>query len=81
MYFVLETFNVALFALNLSEAFIDSWFALLYKTLNSLEVIWNVVSSAKSIVKSLSDILARSLKRIKNRIGPSTGPCGTPACE
>ena len=32
------------------------------------------MSSAKSIVKSLSDILARSLIRIKNRIGPSTEP-------
>ena len=78
IYFVFETFSVSLFALNQSEAFINSWLAILYNSLKSLEEIWNVVSSAKSIVKSLSDILARSLIRIKNRIGPSTEPCGTP---
>ena len=75
IYFVFETFSVSLFALNQSEAFINSWFAILYNSLKSLEEIWNV----KSMVKSLSDILSRSLIRIKNRIGPSTEPWYT--CE
>ena len=39
------------------------------------------MSSAQSRERSLSDILARSLIRIENKIGPSTEPCGTPVNE
>ena len=78
IYLVLLIFSVSLLALNQSDILLSSKFAVSYNVSMSEEEICNVVSSAKSRVKSKLDEFAKSLMSKRNSMGPKIEPCGTP---
>ena len=73
IYFVLATLSVSLFALNHSNALLNSVFACFSNNLMLVELIKNPVSSAKSVVYKFV-AFGRSLMYNKNNIGPKTDP-------
>ena len=77
MNFVFLSFNVSLFALNQTAAFLSSEFAKSNICSRSGPDTWNVVSSANKRVKN-SVALGKSFIKIKNKSGPKTEPWGTP---
>ena len=78
IYLVLLIFSVSLLALNQSDILLSSKFAVSYNVSMSEEEICNVVSSAKSRVKSKLHEFAKSLMSKRNSIGPKIELCGTP---
>ena len=77
IYLVLDAFKDRLFALKQSSILEISKFAKSYKSCKLFKESCSVVSSAKRIVKNF-DALGGALIRIRNKIGPNIGPCGTP---
>ena len=80
MYRVFEGFRFSLLHRNHFATLVKEAFILSAASSSVAPVVMMVVSSANLTNSAVLSQLFMSLTYIKNRMGPSIDPCGTPSC-